>query len=117
MKTNAMSVLLLVGIALGFSGCATPTHAIPGASPDLLVFLQDGATARADIVLRLGQPSAKLEQEKILTFRLGQDPKQGFYIIRTREGQQWQWESVRYSLVLIFNAEGVLQKHNLVLVE
>ena len=111
--------LLLPGIALllvSLAGCATE-QTVPGARPDLLAFLQDGSTTRTDAILRLGQPSSTLERENILTFRIGEDMKQGYYLIAAREHMQWQWESARYSLVLVFNAEGVLQQHNLVLVK
>jgi len=109
-------VLLLIATVpfFGGTGCESPRN-YAGARSDLLAFLQNGVTTRADAVLQLGTPTATLEQEKIITFRIGQDPKQGYYVVSPRQASPWQ--SVRYSLVLVFNAEGVLQRHRLVLVE
>jgi hypothetical protein len=101
-------------LLLAFAGCmAAPV--IPGASPDLLKFLQDGASTREQIMLRLGQPSATYEQEKILTYRVGENKAQGYYLVTPN--QLRQWEDVRYSLVLVFDAGGLLQKHSLVAVQ
>ena len=104
-------VLMLV---LGFLvGCATTP--IPGASHDLLKFLQVGQTTRQEVLLKLGQPSASFEQERILTYRIGEDAKQGYYLIIPNAKMQWQ--GVHYSLVLVFDSSGVLQRHNLVAVQ
>ncbi len=107
----------MVLIALFFllsAGCETP-RIIPGASLDLLRFIQEGKTTREEIVLKLGQPAASFEQEKILTYRLGEDPKQGYFLIVPNQLRQWQ--AVAHSLVLVFGADGVLQKHSLVKVQ
>lgn len=101
--------LLLVALA-AFAGCATAP--IPGASPGLLEFLQPGSTSRQEAIVRLGQPSAAFEGESILTYRVGEDNKQGRYIVTPKALLQWQ--EVRYSLVLIFDGNGVLQKKSLV---
>jgi hypothetical protein len=104
-------VLVLV---LGFLvGCATTP--IPGASHDLLKFLQIGQTTREEAVLKLGQPSASFEQEKILTYRLGEDSKQGYYLMIPDARREWQ--GVHYSLVLVFDSGGVLQRQSLVAVQ
>jgi|CZKM01.1.fsa_nt_gi hypothetical protein len=103
-----------VVLVLGFLvGCATTP--IPGASHDLLKFLQIGQTTRQEVLLTLGQPSASFEQEKILTYRLGEDAKQGYYLIIPNATMQWQ--VVHYSLVLVFDSSGVLQRQNLVAVQ
>jgi hypothetical protein len=107
---NRFLALLLLGFV---AGCATP--AIPGASQDLLKFLQTGQTTRQEVLLKLGQPSAAFEQEKILTYRLGQDPKQGFYVISPKAVMPWQ--TVRFSLVLVFDGGGVLQRQGQVAVQ
>jgi hypothetical protein len=106
--------LFLAVLLLGFAtGCGTPT--IPGASHDLLGFLQIGQTTREAVLLKLGQPSAMLEQEKILTYRIGEDKKQGYYLISPKAALPWQ--AVRYSLVLVFDGSGVLQRQSLVPVQ
>jgi hypothetical protein len=91
-------------------GCATAP--IPGASRDLVGFLDPGRTTREEVVLKLGQPSGAFEQERIITYRLGQDDKQGYFIVSQKATMPWQ--SVRYSLVLVFDEKGVLLRKNMV---
>jgi hypothetical protein len=98
--------------AVGLTGCVTP---IPSARRDLLDFIHVGQTARQEVILNLGQPSAAFEHETILTYRIGEDTNQGYYILTPRAMLPWQ--SVRYSLVLVFDGTGVLRKKNLVRVE
>jgi hypothetical protein len=105
-----LGATLLVGLA---TGCATPP--IPGASQDLLKFLHIGATTRQEVLLKLGQPSAAFEQEKILTYRLGEDNRQGYFVVSPKAALPWQ--TVRYSLVLVFDTNGMLQSQSLVEVQ
>jgi hypothetical protein len=74
-----------------------------------------GKTTREEAVLKLGQPSASFERERILTYRIGDDPKQGRYIVTPQAMLPWQ--RVKYSLVLVFDEAGRLQKQNLVTVD
>jgi len=105
-------VVAALVFATWLAGCATP---IPGASPDLLAFLQIGKTTREEVLLKLGQSSASFEHERILTYRIGEDPSQGRYVITPRAMMPWQ--KVHYSLVLVFDEDGRLQKQNLVKVD
>lgn len=119
---NTLALISCGLLSLIVAGCATV--AIPGADLHLLQFLQSGQTTRREVVLKLGQPSATFEQERILTYRLGHDPKQGYYVVsstRVLSSQgnlymvpEFSWEVARYSLVLIFDANGVLEKQSLV---
>jgi hypothetical protein len=84
---------------------------------DLMSFLAVGVTTRQDVMLRLGPPSGRFENEKILTYRLGYEPKnQGYYVVEREGGlggwPTWLW--AKFSLVLVFNEAGVLEKHSLV---
>jgi hypothetical protein len=65
-------------------------------------------------LLKLGQPSGSFEHERILTYRIGEDSKQGRYVITPRAMLAWQ--QVHYSLVLVFDESGRLQKQSLVTV-
>ena len=94
------------------AGCTTTPTTDPSASSELLRFLDIGHTAREDVLLKLGRPSAEFEMAKILTYRIGEDPARGLYRVSRKRSQPW--ESVRYSLVLVFDATGVLQRQNLV---
>lgn len=108
--TSIPFLLLFIGvIGLVGGGCATP---IPGASKDLLAFLQAGKTTRQQVIMTLGQPSGTFEKESILAYRIGQDAKQGYFIVSPK--QTMPWAIVRYSLVLLFDENGVLREHKLV---
>jgi len=111
---TTLSQVFATLLAVWLAGCATPTP-IPGASRDLLKFLQIGKTTREEVLLKLGQPSASFEHEKIFTYRVGEDIKQGFYVVTPKAVMPWQ--QVRYSLVLVFDEGGILQKQNLVTVD
>lgn len=109
---KAPNILLALILSLGLVGCVTP---VPSARHDLLDFIHVGQTARQEVMLNLGQPSAAFEQETILTYRIGEDTNKGYYVLTPRAMLPWQ--SVRYSLVLVFDDKGILQKQNLVRVE
>ena len=100
--------MLLVGL---LTGCATNQ----AANPNLLKFIEDGKTKRVEVLLQLGQPSAAYEHQMVLTYRLSEDPHRGYYLIVPNTAQAWQ--NVQYSLVLVFDDQGVLQRHNLVPVQ
>lgn len=91
------------------AGCATP---IPGARPDLLSFLKEGHTKREEVIVTLGQPSGTFERDRILTYRVGHDAGQGYFIISPKEVEPWLF--VHFSLVLVFDEHGVLQTQRLV---
>jgi hypothetical protein len=103
-------------------GCATPQ--IQTADPllllksELLAFIADGSTTREEVLLRLGIPSSQFEGEKILLYQLrsGQDGKWHLVApeINAHTGLR-QWREGACSLVLVFDAAGVLRKHRLVL--
>lgn len=104
-----------IALVLVVSGCAT-SQPLKGRA-DLLTFLVDGKTARQEVVLQLGQPSARFEHERILTYRLGYEPKNsGYYVLeRNTSYEGWPtWKSANFSLVLIFDEAGVLDRHSLV---
>lgn len=110
-----ISVILL--FVLVFAGCATEQF---DAHPDLLNFLSDGKTTKQEAVLKLGQPSGSFEAEKILTYRLGFDPKnKGYYLVERGPDMGLDraystWLNTKFSLVLIFDVQNVLREHSLV---
>ncbi len=93
-------------------GCAT-TVKLP-ADPHLLDFLRDGQSTKEAVVLKLGQPSAVLESGRILTYRVGQEKEQGYFL---REACGTNWFGTKFSLVLVFDQAEVLQRHSLVQVQ
>jgi hypothetical protein len=113
MKRNHLN-LSIAALLLGLlAGCVTTTTTVPGASSELLKFFNIGHTTREEVLLKLGKPSAAFEMEKILTYRIGEDPARGFYLVSGNSANQ-PWKSVCYSLVLVFDVTGVLQRQNLV---
>ena len=67
--------------------------------------------------MTLGQPSGAFEAQRILTYRLGFDLRNSGYYVVEREAvaSGWPtWTEVKFSLVLIFDDAGILQKHSLV---
>jgi hypothetical protein len=79
---------------------------------ELLSFLEDGASTKESVLLKLGQPSGQFEGENILTYRMTVSDETGLVV--TCAAGQGGWQLARYSLVLVFDARHVLQKHNLV---
>lgn len=95
---------LLIG-CLGIAGCA----AAPKGRKDLIDFLNDGVTRREEVLAKLGAPSARFEDSRILAFRLASD--EGGYLLAATSGS---WAETEFNLMLIFDRDGVLQRHALV---
>ena len=108
--------VLGLALALTLAGCATTPPPLKG-NPDLLNFLSDGKTTRTEAITTLGQPSGRFESDKILTYRLGHEPKNNGYTVVEREvtTSGWPtWTAAKFSLVLVFDDTGILQRHSLV---
>jgi len=110
-------IFLVLLTAMALAGCAnTPPPPLKG-SPDLLSFLSDGKSSRTEVITTLGQPSGQFESEKILTYRLGFEPRNNGYYVVERElvASGWPtWTDAKFSLVLIFDDAGILRRHSLV---
>ncbi len=115
LKLRNAKVFVALVLVLTLVGCATAP--LKG-SAGLLDFLTDGKTTRAEVLTTLGQPSGRFESDKILTYRLGFEPKNNGYYVVEREadpGTGWPtWRLAQYSLVLRFDDAGVLCSHSLV---
>ena len=81
-----------------------------------LSFLEDGETTRADVLLRLGDPSGFFEAGRILTFAVAVDEKDELRILTRRMGtpDRVSWRPGIYSVVVVFDERGVLERHNIV---
>ena len=113
MKSKFLAVLTL---ALALVGCASTPPPLKG-RPDLLNFLSDGKTTKTEAIITLGLPAGRFESEKILTYRLGVELRNsGFYVVeRETTTNGWPtWTAAKFSLVLVFDDAGILQKHSLV---
>jgi len=101
------------------AGCATPKIQVADAQLLLnseLAFIKDGETTREEVSLKLGVPSAQLEGDRILMyqFRAGEDGKWNL-VSPIFSGNLRGWGSGTSSLVLVFDARGILQKHSMVI--
>jgi hypothetical protein len=114
-RTGSGKVFLILCLSLLLAGCATTP--LQGRA-DLLNFLADGQTTRADVIVALGQPSARFESDKVITYRLGYEPKNhGYYVVEREPPAETGWSTwfrAKYSLVLVFDDAGALRKHSLV---
>jgi len=109
-------ILLVLTLVLTLVGCATTSTPLKGRA-DLLNFLTDDKTTREEVIVTLGQPAGRFEAEKILTYRLGYEPKNNGYYLVEREptASGWPtWTAAKFSLVLVFDDAGILRKHSLV---
>jgi len=94
--------LVIAGLIGALAACATT----PLGRKDLLSFLEPGVTTRAEVTRKLGSPHASYERGRIVAYRLSED-ESGYYAPRARKS--WQ-----YSLMLVFDANAVLVKRELV---
>jgi hypothetical protein len=97
-------------VLLALAGCATTSSG----RKDLLAFLARDPVTRQEVRAHLGEPNASFEKDRVLTYRLKSD-KGGFSLHRNDPGATG-WEDVNYDLVLVFDENGLLQRHNLVAV-
>ena len=101
---HTVAILLLLGLAC--FGCATHE---PRGRPDLLTSLVDGTSRCPDVPATLGEPSGRYESDRLLTYRIAEKPA-GFYRVANSE----PWNTANYSLIVVCDAQGTLQKHTLV---
>jgi hypothetical protein len=77
----------------------------------LLDFLEDGTTPRSEVIARLGQPTRCLRSGEICTYRVSHD-EAGQYVKLGVGGADWL--DTDGSLVLVFDGDGLLQRHSIV---
>lgn len=77
----------------------------------LLDFLSDGSTRRQEVTARLGEPTRCLRSGEICTYRVGHD-EAGQYVKIESGGANWM--DTDGSVVLVFDADGVLRRHSVV---
>jgi hypothetical protein len=114
--------IILVSIFISITGgCASGLHPTPATDEETaqgpLAFLRDGSSSKEEVILKLGAPAAVFESERILTYRLRHTREEGMKVMAKEAHAYETWDSVQYSLVLVFDAQQVLQKHSLVTVK
>jgi hypothetical protein len=95
-------------LVLTLAACATTSSG----KQDLLAFLEHDPVTKQDALAHLGTASACFEKDRVLSFRLHRDA--GGYLVEPVGTHDTGWEGVNYDLVLVFDTDGVLQRHNLV---
>jgi hypothetical protein len=103
------------------SGCAAAPAPVPLVD---LAFIQDGVTSTDLAIQKLGVPSSQLAASsggKVLMFQIGRDAAglHAHWYTYTKSDwydflDHWAAYDVRYSLVLVFDQRGVLERHALV---
>jgi len=100
------AALICLPLALLAAGCSARTVQPvtgPKANPAPLSFLVDGRTGQAEAEAVLGEPSRRFESGRVLAYRLNLDYETVDSLTEAR-----------YSLILVFDADGVLHRHGLV---
>ncbi len=105
-RTTPVPKLWLATTGLLLAACATA----PPGQKDLLAFLTDGKTTRAEVVQRLGQPppgTPAFESGRVVFYRV----TEGEIGYSLRPGAMSQYT---HSLVLVFDRQDLLEQHALV---
>jgi hypothetical protein len=82
-----------------------------------LGFIRSGETTREEILFKLGNPAGRFENDRILTYLIGFEEKGKVHLYAPRTlGAPYNldWNPKVYSLVLVFQPDGVLLKFSLV---
>ena len=102
-------------LALAGTGCATKYQQVPDGSsdPSWLRMLEDGRTAESAVRAQIGEPVRTFESGRVLIYRLGlRDSTAGRAYTVVSE-----WDDTLFNLVLVFDADGTLQRHSLLRVK
>jgi outer membrane protein assembly factor BamE (lipoprotein component of BamABCDE complex) len=107
----------LLGLAL-LLGCVPPV--VPPEpqrlQQGLLAFLADGRTTREEVLLKLGTPLATFEGDRLWTYDFSWHPDGEWRRVGVTVQSPWHYgfRPGACSLVLVFNAQGVVVRHSLV---
>lgn len=111
-----MAILFLILIP----GCGGPNLPKLHGNINLLSFLDEGIS-REEVLLELGVPSASFEDGRILTYRLGGNEDIGYLLLDRRvlygRVPQGSWDITTHSLVIVFDENGFIEKHKLIVIK
>jgi hypothetical protein len=103
---RAWCVLAITFVLTG-AGCPAakvgPLTGPGGEPPVVFAFIENGATTRARVLDQLGSPQAEFEHGRVLAYRL--DEKRDLVA---------SFHQTAYSLILVFDERGILERHALV---
>ena len=107
-------------VGLWICGCqSTPPPPVASQLQEgALSFVRDGQLTLDEAVLRLGVPTDHFEVDRILTYRIAYHRKDGVVLLAPRpifagDLMDLDWQEGQYSLVLVFDARGVLKGHSI----
>ncbi len=120
-RTFAVALILL-----GLATACAPVSRLSWREPTVLEksgynFIRDGVSIRENLLARLGPPSYKFENKRVLIYRFQQENNR-IFLLSDSQGQPAR--NVGYGknpdqnlghVVLIFSQNGVLEKHSLVI--
>ena len=89
-------------VSFMFAACAIQ----PIEHSSIADLLKDGITRHEEVQSRLGEPSAKYDGSRIVAYRLRKDGG-SYAVVR-------QLSDAHYSLILVFDGDGVLTRHSAV---
>ena len=78
--------------------------------------VEAGATKREDVLLRMGPPSSSFEGDRILSYRLSRHGQALFVVPplpETGEPRYSTWSNSDHNLILVFNANQVVERFSL----
>jgi len=81
---------------------------------EIISFVEEGETTREEVLLRLGTPSSHFDKQRILTYQIAQDGSV-FWPRMSPQSPALKYGAPNLlSLVLVFNDQGVLERHSIV---
>jgi hypothetical protein len=86
----------------------------PGRLEELAPYLKIGVTTKEEASSRLGPPRRVFANDTIWTYRMDHDGYTGAITLVDDGPNADSWKSVRYSLALVFNQDGILSDFNFV---
>ena len=119
---SMLSIILFPILMFSAYGCATP-QIRPVDKADFsgqLQFISDGTTTREEVLLKLGEPSGRFENDRILTYMLTIDGNRKLRVLPRQlavsrvDPRIYELNPMACSLVLVFKKENILEKSELV---
>ena len=111
-SVGAVVMILMVGCA-----SETPPAKVAEIEQRHLSFIRDGATSREQALLQLGIPTGTFEGERIMTWRLVYNGEEILPLAArhaTEDPRYTVWLGPAYNLVLVFDAQNLVQRHSFI---
>lgn len=106
LAVGLVSATTIIGVLLG-AGCSDVVPVDEQTLSEAFPFIRDGRTKKQEVLGRLGAPDNQYESGRIITYLAGMDDRSGHW----RVGLYFR---ARYTLVLVFGPDDLLERHSLV---